>query len=547
MSVIFAESVAITKSGLVKGFNGDNMNLNSKVISTQEADNGFKAAGSVKPPYFAVIASGNQQGFAEGAASAFNDYIKDINHNKENASEIISRYFDDMQIVADNCGIENATLSVGVVCVYDDCVIAAKSGNCHLLRYANGELFEIAIPDDESPRGFQFIETITNGEMFALIGEECSEDLNYYGIVEAFNSEADLKTTVKAFYRLLAENAKEKDCSVVLIKLGCDEENVYVAAPVDNVVAEDAYAEDTAAAVSVETEETVSSENEETAAPVAKEKTRRSLKRKILDTIPIVILVVLFGIAASLFVAIQKTKPASSPDITTEASTEPVSEIVSEEIGSVVTEEKTTISNGMVTVGDPEQGGNVNPVTTTRAPETTTRAPETTTRAPETTTQAPETTTQAPETTTQAPETTTQAPETTTQAPETTTQAPETTTQAPETTTEPKTTLSEPIAPETTTAVVDIPADEPVDVPEDEPIDIPADEPVDVPADEPVDVPADEPVEEPGNNMLEDFLNGFLNDSNDEVAETPVEDPVENPVDEPVDDIIDQIEEEPVG
>ena len=70
MSVILAESVAITKSRLAKGFNGDNLNLNGKVISAAEADAGFKAAGSVKPPYIAVLASGNQKGFAAGAADA---------------------------------------------------------------------------------------------------------------------------------------------------------------------------------------------------------------------------------------------------------------------------------------------------------------------------------------------------------------------------------------------------------------------------------------------------------------------------------------------
>ena len=82
MSVILAESVAITKSRLVKGFNGDNMNLNGRVISLENADKGFKAAGAVKTPYVSVIASGNRKGFAAGAVTAFNDYTKDIYVNK---------------------------------------------------------------------------------------------------------------------------------------------------------------------------------------------------------------------------------------------------------------------------------------------------------------------------------------------------------------------------------------------------------------------------------------------------------------------------------
>ena len=150
MSIVRAESVAITKSRLAKGFNGDNLNLNGKVVSLQEADAGFKAAGNVKTPYVAVVASGNQKGYASGAAVAFNDYVKDIHLNKYNAEAVVSRYFDDMQTVVEKCDIEGSKLSIAIVCVYDDCVIAAKSGDCHILRFSEGELFEIALSDDEA-------------------------------------------------------------------------------------------------------------------------------------------------------------------------------------------------------------------------------------------------------------------------------------------------------------------------------------------------------------------------------------------------------------
>ena len=432
MSVIFAESVAITKSGLIKGFNGDNMNLNGKVLTPQEADNGFKAAGRIKPPYYAVLTSGNQQGMAEGAASAFNDYIREINLNKENAFEIISRYFDDMQTVAENCGMEDGNLSVAIVCVYEDCVIAAKTGNCHLLRYSAGELFEIALPDDESSsRGFQFAEIISNGDMFALIGEECSADINYVGIINEFNSDSDLKSKVKSFYKILSENAKDKDCSVILIRVETEEANAVIAAPAgDVVIAEDAYADE-----SVESQDAEAEEAEE---PV-------SLKKKILNALPIVALIIIFGITGALFIATQVTKPASTQESTTVPTTESTT-VKQEETSNAASEEKTTVSDDMVNVGDPEQGGNAI------------------------------------------------SPETTTQAPETTTQAPETTTQAPETTTESNTTLSEPVNPETTTQA---PENEPVDTPADEPADDSADEPVEEPEDEPVDEIIDQIVEEP--------------------------------------------------
>lgn len=395
MAVILAESVAITKSRLAKGFNGDNLNLNGKIISAQEADNGFKAAGSVKPPYIAVIASGNQKGFAAGAVSAFNDYVKDINFNKYNAEAVIGKYFDDMQSVVEKCGIEGGRLSIGVVCAYDDCVVAAKSGGCHLLRFSEGELFEIALSDDENGRGFQFVDVIADGDMFALIGEEASTDLDYDGIVNTFDSDVDLKSMIKEFYKLLSMGARGKDCSVVLMKLKSDTERTYAAAPL--VVPSDDIDDDGAVSVSpeafdaeppVDTEElrktdgyVTDDEKPETG------KRPASAKKKILSFIPIAILVIILAVTAALYLA---TRPG-----------DPMNEGESGTNGDQIIVENGTDdgdfngSNGMQEVEDTEFGGDVDaPVNDTTTTTTTTRAPETTTAS--TTERTTETTTAPP-------------------------------------------------------------------------------------------------------------------------------------------------------
>ena len=424
MSVTFAESVAITKSRLKKGFNGDNLNLNGKVVSVQEADNGFKAAGRVKPPYIAVVASGNQKGFAAGAVSAFNDYVKDINLNKYNSEAVIARYFDDMQAVIDKCDIEGSKLSVGIVCAYDDCVVAAKTGDCHLLRFSEGELFEIALSDEEGGRGYQFIDVVTDGDMFALIGEEASADLDYDGIVGIFDSDSDLKTKVKAFYKLLAEKAQDNDCSVVLVKLECDTERTYASAPLVSTVVD--AEDDGSAAVSPESfesepavetaelykaDETVSDdENPETG------KKPKSTKKKILDIIPILVLIAILGVAAALFIATRFSSPVdgviNKPEKTTKETT------TAETVIDDETEIDVNGSSGMQDVEDVEHGGDVvTPENTTTATENTTVATENTTVAEETTT-ATENTTVPVENTTVADETTTSAaenPEQTTQ------------------------------------------------------------------------------------------------------------------------------------
>lgn len=435
MAVIQVESVAITKSRLAKGFNGDNLNLNGKVISAQEADAGFKAAGNVKPPYVAVIASGNQKGFAAGAASAFNDYVKDININKHNAEAVINRFFDDMDSVVEKCSIDGARLSIGIVCAYDDCVVAAKTGNCHLLRFSEGELFEIALSDDDGGRGFQFVDVIADGDVFALIGEESATDLDYDGIVNVFDQGAELKLAVRDIFKLLSTSARGKDCSVVLMKLNCDAERTYAVLPVDGSDA----AFDSALSESPE-DFVVSDDGEFVADEITDENVKKSSKKKLLGLIPVVILVILLAVAAALYFATQTEKNNnnnegnSNPDIVVNA---PDEEDSTGDFNG---------SNGMQNVEDNGPGGNAGELEDEKDEETTTRAPETTTKRPSTTrpstpstrpsttqptTSAPETTTVAPETTTSAPETTTVNTETTTQNTETTTQAAETTTQVP--------------------------------------------------------------------------------------------------------------------
>ncbi len=430
MAVIQVESVAITKSRLAKGFNGDNLNLNGKVISAQEADAGFKAAGNVKPPYVAVIASGNQKGFAAGAAAAFNDYVKDLNINKHNAEAVINRFFDDMDAVVEKCSIDGARLSIGIVCAYDDCVVAAKTGNCHLLRFSEGELFEIALSDDDGGRGFQFVDVIADGDVFALIGEESATDLDYDGIVNVFDQGAELKLAVRDIFKLLSTSARGKDCSVVLMKLNCDAERTYAVLPVDGSDA----AFDSALSESPE-DFAVSDDGEFVADEITDENVKKSSKKKLLGLIPVVILVILLAVAAALYFATQTEKNnkndegSSNPDIVVNA---PDEEDSTGDFNG---------SNGMQNVEDNGPGGDAGELEDEKDEETTTRAPETTTKRPSTpstrpsttqpTTSAPETTTVAPETTTSAPETTTVNTETTTQNTETTTQAAETTTQAP--------------------------------------------------------------------------------------------------------------------
>lgn len=404
MSIIRAESVAITKSRLAKGFNGDNLNLNGRVISLQEADAGFKAAGNVKTPYVAVIASGNQKGYASGAAVAFNDYVKDIHLNKYNAEAVVSRYFDDMQAVVEKCDIEGSKLSIAIVCVYDDCVIAAKSGNCHILRFSEGELFEIALSDDDGGRGFQFVDVVTEGDMFALVGEEASSDLDYDGIVNAFDNTNDLKEKLKEFYKVLSIRARGMDCSVVLIKLECDSDRTYAAAPLavssddeDVSVSPEKFSAEPAVTTG-ELKITDNSVSEDDVPETGKKPENK--KKKILGFIPIAVLVVIIAVTVALYLATRPSNPLAGNEPSSGADTPIFNE------DNTASDDDFNGSNGMQSVDDTEHGGDVD------APEDeeTTKKPERETEAQRT--EKPEET----EATTEADETTTAADDETTTA-----------------------------------------------------------------------------------------------------------------------------------
>ncbi len=398
MSIILAESVAVAKSKLTKGFNGDSLNLDGRVVPIEGADKGFKAAGSVKPPYAAVVSSSNRKGFANGAVTAFNDYVKNISDNISSSQQMFESYFDDMRTVAEKCEIPDSTLSIGAVTVCSDCVIAAKTGKTHLLRYSDGELFEVAISEDEDGKGYQLIDTVNDGDIFAIVSDEAAENLDYDGIMNIFASGKDLKSMVNDFFTLLPVN-DGKDCTVVLIRL-----KVRDVAPV--VIP--------AAVKKAEPVKPLDTATDDELEDFATQDKNKLGKKKIIGLIPLLALVAILAVFVGLYAASHfgtgnegedNSDLADSPVFEDGTDDETTTESDTAEDETTTAEEETTVAEETTT--------DVTEENTTRAPETTTRAPETTTRPPVTTTQPPVTTTQPPVTTTEPPVTTTEAPTTT--------------------------------------------------------------------------------------------------------------------------------------
>lgn len=413
MAIILTKSAAITKSKLKNGFNGDNFNLNGRVVPSDEADRGYKAAGDVKPPFTALLASGSSQGFATGAVAAFNDYRADINKNRYDAQPVFDRYFNDMASVVEKCNIPSASLSLSGVCIFDDCVLAARSGGCHILRFSQGELYEIALAEDENARGFQVVDVVYNGDIFVIVNQEASADLDYDAIVNILDSGNDVKIMIKDLYKSLSSHSKN-DCSAIVIKVESDTEETHSAMPIITHKKEASddefhYADPVDAPVDDNQETEIEAEDDLAAGK------NNSAKKSFLKTIPIILLVIILAVAAALYFATRPKKPNY------EDTTEPVLVTVEVEVEESESEMDLNGSNGMQDVED--EGPEIEETTTKRREPATaspTRAPSTnapsTTAPDETTASAGETTASSGETTAQSEVPTTASSASTTQA-----------------------------------------------------------------------------------------------------------------------------------
>ena len=67
------KTAAVTQKGANGEFNSDNLNLNGRVLSIENANNGFKGAGSMRAPFVVAFASSPYNGFAGAALTALCD------------------------------------------------------------------------------------------------------------------------------------------------------------------------------------------------------------------------------------------------------------------------------------------------------------------------------------------------------------------------------------------------------------------------------------------------------------------------------------------
>lgn len=439
MSVISIETAALSRSRLAKGFNGDSINLNRRVSSVEEMNNGYRAAGKIAPPCVCTVASAPVKGVAAGAVTAFDDYSHTIYKLRADAQGEMKRYMDDMSAVAAECGVKE--LSLASVCVFSDKILASSVGSVKVFVCSHAGVSEIS--SDNGEFKFSDLSDLQDGGFIVVLGAECAAyaDAELIGIV---TSQSDnIKAVSKALFTSLNKVAGNADITAVFFKITAEDkavkpESAVAAAAVETVIekkaedkpevkkeaaAEEKTAENKNDEEKANDESIENAENEESASSEdssfdeddvfaefddeeeeESDKKQLSAGKKLLGLIPFIVLAALVGIVLAVYVftgpkkddLMKTTTPSSDIDANADIN-EPVTEHDTKNNEETTTEtETTTAASGQTTTTQANAQ-----TTTTRAnnnqPQPPTVPPTTPPTAPPT--QPPTTPSTAPPTT----------------------------------------------------------------------------------------------------------------------------------------------------
>ena len=225
------KTAAVTQKGANGEFNSDNLNLNGRVLSIENANNGFKGAGSMRAPFVVAFASSPYNGFAGAALTALCDRTDALKEDENRFAAVLDGYFADSRHALEQCNCDADGLSVSALIGYENKLVAAKMGNAGILRYTDGDLINMGAAQDEQPSFCEEIPVVT-GDMFVLCPEAALSALTEGEIIVALNA-AD-GNEKKAVQMLAAKFAKRNpDVSDTFVVIRVEQQGApAVVAPV---------------------------------------------------------------------------------------------------------------------------------------------------------------------------------------------------------------------------------------------------------------------------------------------------------------------------
>lgn len=440
MSILSVDAAAVTVKAKNQTVNYENYNINEKVYSKESvsSEKGKRiAAENVAVPFYCAVASSNEEDFASGAMKALNNgYTTDMADSDDEKEAVLNGYFDDLDAVIDQVNDERAKLRVGLIYVSARNIIAGRLGDCRILRYTDGGIFEVARPEEGADRGTRIIHNVKDGDVFVILGSGCSEDPDYESLQKDFENSSNVKETVVSVFNTVSKSREDKDRTIVAIKIKADD---TLPASV-NEESDDARRDEeainafeggAAAHSAVDNDDNgeveVESDSDEDKSDNAADKEH---EKKKVNIVPIIILVILVAGVCCYFIYEHyfKNKSDNKPEpvsVSAEASTEEISlEITTEEeTTEAETEEKTEESTAEETTTKKET--TTHAVSTTRSSSNRNYQTTTTRRYYTTTTEAATSSTTQATTTEHSDDNTTTTKSTDTNEPTATTTSPQ--------------------------------------------------------------------------------------------------------------------------
>ncbi len=237
------KTAAVTQKSVNGEFNSDNLNLNGRVLSIENANGGFKGAGSMRAPFAVAFASSPYNGFAGAALTALSDRLDALKEDENRFATVLNGYFVDSRNALEQCNCDSDGLAVSILIGYENRLVAAKMGNACILRYTDGDLINMGVGQDVQQSYFcETIDTVVDGDLFVLCPETALSALTEGEIIVALNAaDGNEKKAVQLLASKFAKRNSDVSDTFVVIRIE-QQADPAVVAPVaaQPVVAEQA-------------------------------------------------------------------------------------------------------------------------------------------------------------------------------------------------------------------------------------------------------------------------------------------------------------------
>lgn len=216
------EIAAITSMGMLHSNNCDSFNINGKILTTTQADKGYKAAGVLNAPIVLSCCSSTKVGSAYEASSILNEFIPVIHRSEENYKTVFLDYLENVKNSVILHGDGNIGLSVSLLYAFDDKIAIARLGKSRIYRFTDvylTKLLENEVKDGKKINGgIDIIDNLSDNETFLLCSSGFFEAVSDSEISNALSLSENAKDAAKRLSDIAKSKNPKEDITLIIIK-----------------------------------------------------------------------------------------------------------------------------------------------------------------------------------------------------------------------------------------------------------------------------------------------------------------------------------------